>query len=73
MDSVKDIRVVQRLVAALAPEVDQSPWAKVQPLGVRWLVRSAATQLQSAAAWTENAHGDRKRKRTRPRPATEAR
>lgn len=75
MDNVKDIRVVQRLVQALAPEVDQSPWAKIQPLGMRWLVRSAATQLQSAAAWSEEAHGGgKKRKRKRggraPRSAT---
>ena len=63
MDSVDDIRVVQRLVAALAPEVDQAPWATMQPLGVRWLVRSAAVQLQSAAAWSASNHPKRKRKR----------
>lgn len=70
MDNVDDIRVVQRLVSALAPEVDSSPWATIQPLGVRWLVRSAASQLQSAASWSEST-GRRKRKRGPPRGGAE--
>ena len=64
MDNVGDILVVQRLVAALAPEVDQSPWARIQPLGMRWLVRSAAAQLQTAAAGAAGGnHRGGKRKR----------
>ena len=63
MNSVNDIRVVQKLVSALAPEVDESKWARAQPLGVRWLVRTAAAQLQDAAAWSESTHLKRKRKR----------
>lgn len=67
MDSSKDIRVVQNIIKALAPEVDKYNVQPHHPLGARWLVRSAAAQLQSACAWSERTHswrGGRKKKRS---------
>lgn len=46
-----DLKLIQKIVTTLAPEVEECEWARTQPLGVRWLVRSAATQLQSSVAW----------------------
>ena len=51
MPTGEEIKLIQKLMNVMAPEVEESKWAKVQPLGVRWLTRSAVTQLQSAVAW----------------------
>lgn len=54
MTETSDFVQVQTLVAALAPEVETSQWARVQPLGVRWLARTAARQLRDAVAFEES-------------------
>ena len=64
---VAETLLIQKLVATLAPEVDQNVWARVSPLGLRWLVRSASCQLVEAVSYQaeEAAASSRRRKRKR--------
>lgn len=50
MPSGEDLKIIQKIVEILAPELKCQEQAS-RPMGSRWLVRCAATQLQTALAW----------------------
>ena len=67
--NIEDTKLIQDLISVLAPEVDSSPWATIQPLGIRWLSRMSVTQLVAAVSHSEHMYKENGKLRNRKRKA----